>query len=353
MFFFVIHSTFPVNAAGLDSDIQGPANRLQIIQAWKRILALEEYQVIYQLIYQKNQAIIMKANLLVDEKLGALDMKLTYYPQAQLDIKEGNLSKSLPIHILSRNHLQDVFVDSSSILRQLDKANVNMTKFKELGITDKSFIKIDQVQGPSKLQIRDLTKSIKLLPNLSGLYQLSNQQISRIGNSFKVFTSRLAIPQDILRFEDSLSFINRYNINIAKPGEERAQVNLDFAFDWKLNQAWFSWLYDFRVDYLDLNLTPRQIHNAYEFKASQTTDKLIHYKFILDPQKSTYQAELIGLVEEFDLNIFSNQTAKYYTSKYQLNIEVKPLQTPLLDEKELDILDIKQFQDILTQGMTK
>lgn len=348
--FFLVFSQGSQVEAFYQSELEGTYNKQALIQALEMIDSLSKYQVNYQVLDKKTHALIMVSQILVDQEQNRYDIRIKYLPPAQEEVSDQDPAKSFYLHMLAFNQFEEVYLSSSSIVSPLGQIDYRF-KNKDL-MKGETFVPLTNTRYVKDIQAKELSRSLKFLPKTS-ILSIHHQAFSRQKQGIIGTLSRLAIPMNIFNFDQALSFSLRNHINLKTEEATGPEADLELGLDWNWKNRPFNWSYEFRGDYKDLQLTPMQVFNRYQFDAGQITNKLIHYRFFINPKARIYQAILEGLVEDFSLNIFDHQTAKYYTTNYQLLVQVQPYQGDILGPEDLEILSVQELEGQLLKVLEK
>lgn len=335
----------PVSAF-FQSEIEGLYNKHALIQALNNIDRLSKYQVTYQVLDKQTQSLFMSSQILVDEIQDRYDIQIQYFPVEQMAELKEDTKRSFYLHLLAFNQFQDVYLSRLSILPPLAQLDNRFEKFSV--IDSEEFVPLTRVHPQKDMNGKRLSRSIKFLPNLS-ILTFNNQSISRRKDWLLGTASRMSLPLDIFDYKQAFSFNLKNHIDIKTIDSAGPETNLDLSLNWDWTKRPIAWTYDFSGNYKDSERPSSQLANIYQFDAGKVTKKLIHYRFMLNPKEKIYEALIEGLVEDFSLNIFDLQTAKYLTSNYQVLVRVQPYDGKLKGPEDLELISVNDLEGKLIQ----
>ena len=326
-------------------DLAYPSSMNIIVRTLRAIRHLPAYQVDYQLMDQTNNIPIFEGQALVNQKESQLELKLEFFDAPIGVVSQDDPKTALKYHLLAYDNLSRVYLNFEDYFSQFPDSDRIDIDPEVLSNFRNTFIEVDQVKKDATLSILELTDSIMVLPQEDLLFNFRPEQVSLTDSDLLVRSSRLGIPFDILDFQQSLSF--QHSIQLALSPNNLSGDRLDFHSElhWKNHQDVLEWQLNQKDSKENASLMGQNKDPSFIFTTGQVTDKLTQYYFKINPNNLTYDAELVGLVEDFDLNIFSHQTAKYRASNYQLRVQVRPVSFQLLAEGDLNLVDIDTIND--------
>lgn len=325
-----------------------PMDRQTIRQSLAKIQALDRYQVNYLVKNLNTGEYLLTGQALVDQNEAALDLKVDFYPTLQESSLTELRQQAFGFHLLSYNNLQNNYLSLNSLL---DPSFIEDYLYQDLSATyslDQTLVQIPS-QGNSEIMFSQLTPSIQLLPTTEQVLEFSPYQILKADRRLAVRSQRLGIPVGILNFDQSLSFYQRVDYLLSESPNEQTHLNLEANLEWQTQRSFISWALQMNGRLNQLQAVDQVGHSLYQYQSKTISDKLTQYNFIIDPEALTYQAEFVGLVENFDLNIFDHETAKYRANNYQLSVQVGPTDKEIPAEASLNALSLENLNNQLGQ----
>ena len=318
-----------------------------IEQTLAKIRRLDQYQVQYQLKNQNTGEFLLYGRALVDQKHGAMDLRLDFYPATQESSLAETSQQPYTYHLLSFQDLQRNYLALDSLIQP---SFVSGLTYQQIGQTfplEETFVSIPS-RGNSDLLVSQLTPSLQLLPSLNQVRNFKPYQVIRAiqDQRLGIRSQRLGIPDGILNFDQTVSFYQRTDYLSDEVAGQN--LNVEASLEWQAHRPFISWGLQLNGRLNQLQAVDQVGHMIYQYQSKTVSDKLTQYTFLVNPDMLTYQADFVGLVEDFDLNIFDHETAKYRAHNYQLSVYVEPLAEPLVEESDLNSLSLEDLNQELS-----
>lgn len=317
---------------------------------------IDQFKLSVDWVNQRSQEANVKVQILGQQSSGDAVIQLEFF-------NRNAQPSSYAVKLYAYDHFRHVYVSvyewllATAYLDQLQFAAQLATS---LEAYRDYFVAIDANQLAVNLDQGKLLDRLLVLPNLSQVQRLTDEEIYQLGDQSFVQLQRLNIPENFfrgianlaldLRLElkadlDHFTLLPKLTVNQNNRGlNMMVQIEGDISDSLQVDQV--------DQDFVELP-TYTQVTGLYQ---NLLIDKLVTMQMTFDQGDQTYALKLAGLTENFNLNLFSPETSNFKTYEFESNLFFEPYEWEMpamldlkrMSQAELDWLTQSIWQEVRT-----
>lgn len=331
------------------------------VKALGALETLEHYQINYSLTDTKTEETVAEGNFIGNQTDGDLMGKITYH-----------FPKSSPsqydFEFISYRNFDLAYVKTFELLDSM--AYFNQPHFK-LDVHEKMadlhdvFVAIESSELNRVNLQRDPLKSLLMLPDLNRLSRITGESLYQVNDVFLLSLERLEIPEYLFRHSNNFGFDFQLGMKVLPAGETESHLDWSvtseqrFELSEKDNSLNFKVAIDSELSDFMLPPVPEGSERNHENFARQMSldnnvmlDKLTKVNVVYNVATQTYRISLVGIVEQIEFNLFSDETAGLETTEYRLDYVLKPIEREIPSLNEIRKMTAAEADYILEEFLT-
>lgn len=315
------------------------------IKALGALEAMEQYQINYSITDTHTDERVAEGEFIGNQLSGDLMGKISYYfPESA--------PNQYDFEFISYRHFDLAYVKSFELLDSM--AFFNQPHFKvdvheQIADLHDVFVAIESTELNRVNLQRDPFKTLLMLPDLNRLSRVPVDNLYQINDLYLLSLERLEIPEYLFRLSTNFGFDFHLGMEILPVAENESLIDWNvtseqrFDVSEKDNSLNFKAAVDSELSDLMLPQLPEGTERVNQKFARQMSldnnvmlDKLTKVSMVYNAKTQTYRISLVGIVEQIEFNLFSDETAGLETTEYRLDYQIKPVEReiPRLDEIE-------------------
>lgn len=313
------------------------------IKALGALEAMEQYQINYSITDSRTDERVAEGEIVGNQLSGDLMGKISYYfPESA--------PNQYDFEFISYRHFDLAYVKSFELLNSM--AFFNQPHFKvdvheQIAALQDTFIAIETTELNRVNLQRDPLSTLLMLPDLNRLSRVPVDNLYQINELYLLSLERLEIPEYLFRLSTNFGFDFHLGMDILPAAENENQIDWNvtseqrFDVSEKDNSLNFKAAVDSELSDLMLAQLPEGTERDKQKFSRQMSldnnvmlDKLTKVNMVYNAKTQTYRISLVGIVEQIEFNLFSDETAGLETTEYRLDYQIKPTEReiPKLDE---------------------
>lgn len=315
------------------------------IKALGALEAMEQYQINYSITDSHTDERVAEGEFVGNQLSGDLMGKISYYfPESA--------PNQYDFEFISYRHFDLAYVKSFELLNSM--AFFNQPHFKvdvheQIAALQDTFITIETTELNRVNMQRDPLSTLLMLPDLNRLTRVPVDKLYQINDLYLLSLERLEIPEYLFRVSTNFGFDFHLGMEILPAAENERQIDWNvtteqrFDVSEKDNSLKFKAAVDSELSDLMLAQLPEGTERDNQKFSRQMSldnnvmlDKLTKVNMVYNAKTQTYRISLVGIVEQIEFNLFSDETAGLETTEYRLDYQIKPTEReiPKMDEIE-------------------
>ncbi len=326
-------------------DFQEGQRTNDFIKALGALEAMEQYQINYSITDSHTDERVAEGEFVGNQLSGDLMGKISYYfPESA--------PNQYDFEFISYRHFDLAYVKSFELLNSM--AFFNQPHFKvdvheQIAALQDTFIAIETTELNRVNLQRDPLSTLLMLPDLNRLTRVPVDNLYQINDLYLLSLERLEIPEYLFRVSTNFGFDFHLGMEILPAAENERQIDWNvtteqrFDVSEKDNSLKFKAAVDSELSDLMLAQLPEGTERDNQKFSRQMSldnnvmlDKLTKVNMVYNAKTQTYRISLVGIVEQIEFNLFSDETAGLETTEYRLDYQIKPTEReiPKMDEIE-------------------
>lgn len=320
----------------------------------EKLLSVKSFQTTFSLMNTRSKETTYTVNVKANQETGNAIIEMNMYNR----LANPN---HYTLTFYTYNHFQYVYVNVIEWLNSMayfQQAYFPAQLQEEMENYSNYFIAVDSEKIHKNEQILDFVRSFLLLANPDKLQTIDNDAIYQLEDFYFVALSRTQIPEMLFRDISSVAFDYSSQINYEA---QKYYFQHELSFDVPMTGL------AYRVG-LESQLTHPLESKFFELNAQRilpdmtkdfiiatgmVTDKLTDTTLSYHTESLRYKLQLNGITENFNLNLFNNQSANFRSYEFQINYEFTPLEWTMPELLSLNRLSVEEFNYILEGLMTQ
>lgn len=313
------------------------------VKALSGLETIEHYQINYTLTDTQTEEIVAQGDYVGNQTDGDLMGRITYhFPKAA--------PKQYDFEFISYRHFDLAYVKTFEWLDSMAFFNqpyFNRAIQEQVADLHDVFVAIESSELNRVNLQNDPFKTLLMLPDLNRLSRISADRLYQVNELYLLSLERLEIPEYLFRRSTNFGFDFHLGMKVLPATENRTHLDWNvtseqrFQISEKDNSLNFKVAVDSELSDLMLPQLPEETVRVNDNFARQMSldnnvmlDKLTKVNMAYNKATQTYRMTLVGIVEQIEFNIFSDETAGLETTEYRLDYTVKPIEReiPRLDD---------------------
>lgn len=313
------------------------------VKALSGLETIEHYQINYTLTDTQTEEIVAQGDYVGNQTEGDLMGRITYhFPKAA--------PKQYDFEFISYRHFDLAYVKTFEWLDSMAFFNqpyFNRAIQEQVADLHDVFVAIESSELNRVNLQNDPFKTLLMLPDLNRLSRISADSLYQVNELYLLSLERLEIPEYLFRRSTNFGFDFHLGMKVLPATENRTHLDWNvtseqrFQISEKDNSLNFKVAVDSELSDLMLPQLPEETVRVNDNFARQMSldnnvmlDKLTKVNMAYNKATQTYRMTLVGIVEQIEFNIFSDETAGLETTEYRLDYTVKPIEReiPRLDD---------------------
>lgn len=331
------------------------------VKALGGLEAIDHYQVNYTLTDTHTAETIAQGEFIGNQSDGDLMGKIAYYfPKAS--------PKQYDFEFISYRQFDLAYVKTFQFLDSMAFFNqpyFNRNIHKEISDLKDVYVAIESLELNRVNLLRDPFNSLLMLPDLNRLSRIAGDNLYQIDDLYMLSLERIEIPEYLFRHSNNFGFNFQYDMKVQPASENETHLAWNvvseqrFDISEKDNSLNFKATVNSELSDLMLPQTVEGTERNNEKFARQMSldnhlmlDKLTKVNMVYKESTQTYRISLVGIVEQIEFNLFSDETAGLETTEYRLDYTVKPLEREIPSLNEIDKITSAEADYFLEEILT-
>ena len=209
---------------------------------------------------------------------------------------------------------------------------------------------------------RDPFKTLLMLPDLNRLSRISAERLYQVNDLYLLSLERLEIPEYLFRHSNNFGFDFHLGMDILPADDTDTHINWNvnseqrFEISERDNSLNFKVAVDSDLSDFMLPQAPEGVERTNEDFSRQMSldndvmlDKLTKVNMVYNSATQSYRISLVGIVEQIEFNLFSDEAAGLETTEYRLDYTLKPIETEIPRLDELDKMTASEADYLLEE----
>lgn len=337
------------------SEANLPQNELEyLVSKLRKLSQLEHYRIDYMLMNNRNNKRMTHIIWYGDAEENV---------EATFNFYNSNFYPDhYQLNLLGYNNFELAYTDQFAFLDSMaffDKPHFSFDFDKHINPYLDYYLEIDTINRNNLSE--PLLEQLLLLPDLERLLQISPAKVHRIKDNYFISLERLEIPDLLMRRNDLLRQVitSSISMNPSTVDPDVFEVNLTNSIDLNVHNRGL----DFELNYQSIladELLPNY-YNAEEYnainrvnselyvKTSDIIDKITNVRIAYNDTTGRFHITLLGITENFQLNLFTSNTANFKSYEFQIDFSIQPTDKEIVKLDDIQRMSEKEFNYILTE----
>ncbi|UUX33815.1 hypothetical protein [Fundicoccus culcitae] len=350
-----------INQLDLEQTIDAniPTNDLEyLISELKKLNQLDNYRIDYMLTNNRNNKRMTHLVLYGDEEEN-IEATFNFY-------NDNFYPNSYQLQLLGFNNFELAYINQFGFLDSLAFFNKphfpfdfdeSLTEYQDY-MLEVEVINRNNLDSP-------LLEQLLLLPDFDKLSQVSPSMVHRIDDYYILNLERLEIPDLLMRGHDLLNqkINSSITVNNNSSNSQLYDVVLSNSLDLSVQNRGL----DFELNYetqLSDDLLPsyyypeeynsvNRVNTELYVKTSDIIDKITNVRITYNERTQRFHITLLGITENFNLNLFTSDSANFRSYEFQIDYIIQPSDYQLAELDDFQRMSEKEFNFILTNKINE
>lgn len=328
------------------------------VKALGNLETLEHYQIHYKLTDTQTDETVAEGQFAGNQSDGDLMGRLAYYfPDAS--------PQQYDYEFISYRHFDLAYVKTFELLDSMAFFNqpyFNLEVHEKIADLKDKFVAIESSELNRVNLQRDPFKTLLMLPDLNRLSRISADRLYQVNDLYLLSLERLEIPEYLFRHSNNFGFDFHLGMDILPADDTDTHINWNvnseqrFEISERDNSLNFKVAVDSDLSDFMLPQAPEGVERTNEDFSRQMSldndvmlDKLTKVNMVYNSATQSYRISLVGIVEQIEFNLFSDEAAGLETTEYRLDYTLKPIETEIPRLDELDKMTASEADYLLEE----